>query len=325
MYINRALLLAVGVFWFSPRRWASGYSIRASSGTGPTSCGCWIVVALTGTSGRDTRMSFSLAQLLLFIVAYLSGLFAGLPGGIIPERISKHRPPTYRSLSLGSCRGHGHQWRHGPVTATGTTSCSITAAWCLCSYSRRCCCYRCCGCAGIPVGLAGRCPHLSLPSPWVGAAITVAMCLTCCHCLPWQIQAVADSIRSWPGTPITFLQGEPAERPGPCCFASLSRYFPFCSALATCLRRSAIQGLVTAIAFESLVKLAAMFILLFAAVYGVFGSFGEVERWLADNPQVSNAMEHSCETIPRAHCWWSFCRRRLHAPYIPHGVRGEYG
>ena len=51
-------------------------------------------------------MSFSLAQILLFIVAYLTGLFAVAhlaDRGIIPERIT-HHPATY-VLSLGVFAG----------------------------------------------------------------------------------------------------------------------------------------------------------------------------------------------------------------------------
>ncbi|MCB1846697.1 MAG: hypothetical protein KDI04_04730, partial [Halieaceae bacterium] len=49
----------------------------------------------------------------------------------------------------------------------------------------------------------------------------------------------------------------------------------------------------TAIAFESLVKLAAMLVLLVAAVYGVFGGPGNLEVWLGQNPQVGDTLQES--------------------------------
>ena len=51
-------------------------------------------------------MSFSLAQILLFIIAYLTGLFAVAhlaDRGIIPERITRH--PAIYVLSLGVFAG----------------------------------------------------------------------------------------------------------------------------------------------------------------------------------------------------------------------------
>lgn len=44
------------------------------------------------------------------------------------------------------------------------------------------------------------------------------------------------------------------------------------------------EGLVVAVAFESLVKLVALMMVGAYAVYGVFGGFEGVERWLQDNP-----------------------------------------
>ena len=46
----------------------------------------------------------------------------------------------------------------------------------------------------------------------------------------------------------------------------------------------------TAIAFESVVKLSAMLILFLAAVYAVFGGIAGLEQWLLENPQMSNQL-----------------------------------
>ncbi len=50
------------------------------------------------------------------------------------------------------------------------------------------------------------------------------------------------------------------------------------------------QGLVVAIAFESLVKLLALLLVGLFAVFGVFGGFGGLDRWLAENPQALEAL-----------------------------------
>ena len=49
-------------------------------------------------------------------------------------------------------------------------------------------------------------------------------------------------------------------------------------------------GLVAAIAFESLVKLAALLALGGYAVFGVFGGFGELNQWLAKRPEALDAL-----------------------------------
>ena len=81
-------------------------------------------------------------------------------------------------------------------------------------------------------------------------------------------------------------------------------------------------GLVTAIAFESLVKLTAMMVLLLAAIYQVFGGYGDMEQWLLQNPQQQLATEptHPGGKLTRATAG-IFCRGGLYAPHIPHGLR----
>lgn len=50
------------------------------------------------------------------------------------------------------------------------------------------------------------------------------------------------------------------------------------------------QGLVVAIAFESLVKLIALLIVGLFAIFGVFGGFSELNQFLTDNPEVESAL-----------------------------------
>ncbi len=50
------------------------------------------------------------------------------------------------------------------------------------------------------------------------------------------------------------------------------------------------DGLVVAIAFESLIKLAALLAVGLFAVFGIFGGFGAMENWLADHPEALSAL-----------------------------------
>ena len=50
------------------------------------------------------------------------------------------------------------------------------------------------------------------------------------------------------------------------------------------------QGLVVAIAFESLIKLIALLIVGLFAIFGIFGGFSELNQYLLDNPEVNSAL-----------------------------------
>ena len=126
-------------------------------------------------------MSFSLTQILLFIVVYLSGLFAVAhlaDRGIIPARVSNH-PATY-VLSLGVFAGamasNGVMelaYRYGYsflLYYGGVVFMFVMAALVLLPLLRLCRVYQLSSLADL---LAFR-----FRSPAVGAAITLSMCLT---------------------------------------------------------------------------------------------------------------------------------------------------
>ena len=79
-------------------------------------------------------------------------------------------------------------------------------------------------------------------------------------------------------------------------------------------------GLVTAIAFESLVKLGAMLILFLAAVYAVFGGIAGLEQWLLENPQMSNQLAQPIQgdDAPRPAAD-IFRGRSVYAPHLSYG------
>jgi signal transduction histidine kinase/Na+/proline symporter len=241
-------------------------------------------------------MSFSLAQILLFIVAYLTGLFAVAhlaDRGIIPERVSNH-PATY-VLSLGVFAGamasNGVMelaYRYGysfMLYYGGVVFMFVMAALLLVPLLRLCRVYQLSSLADL---LAFR-----FRSPWVGAAITAAMCLTLLPLLALQIQAVADSIQIMAGGADNLFSRDNRQDGLALLFCIIITVFSILFGTRHISSQQRNTGLVTAIAFESLVKLAAMMVLLVAAVYGVFGGLGNLETWLGQHPEVGGTLQES--------------------------------
>ncbi|MCB1701173.1 MAG: PAS domain-containing protein [Pseudomonadales bacterium] len=241
-------------------------------------------------------MSFSLAQILLFIVAYLTGLFTVAylaDRGIIPERITRH-PATY-VLSLGVFAGamatngalelaysYGYSFL---LYYGGVVFMFIFAALLLLPLLRLCRVYQLASLADVLT--------FRFRSPRIGAIITIAMCLTLLPLLALQIQAVADSIQIMAGDAGNLFAQENRQDGLALLFCIIITVFSMLFGTRHNSAQERNTGLVTAIAFESLVKLAAMFVLLLAAVYGVFGGFDGVEQWLHQNPQLGNTLNHS--------------------------------
>jgi len=234
-------------------------------------------------------MSFSLAQILLFIIAYLSGLFtvAHLADrGVIPERITRH--PAVYVLSLGVIAGAmasngaialAHEYGYNFLLYyIGVVLMFVMAAVLLMPLLRLCRVYQLASVADVLT--------FRFRSSWVGAAATLTACLTMLPLLALQIQAVAESIR--------ILSGGTAALPGGGGDRGLALLFCIIITVFSILfgtRHVSLQdrntGLVTAIAFESLVKLTAMMALLFTAVFTIFGGFQGMEAWLLENPGIS--------------------------------------
>ncbi|MDX1735802.1 MAG: ATP-binding protein, partial [Halioglobus sp.] len=240
----------------------------------------------------------SLTQILLFIIAYLSGLFAVAylaDRGTISRRITHH--PAVYVLSLGVFAGvmatngamalaveHGYSFL---LYYLGVVLMFVAAAMLLMPLLRLCRVYQLASLADV---LAFR-----FRSPLVGGGVAVAMCLTLMPLLALQIHAVAESIH--------LLAGDDAVvAPGPDRHNRLAMLFCIIIAAFSMLfgtrHRLALErniGLVTAMAFESLVKLTAMLVLMGAAVFQVFGGFGELQQWLAQNPGVGTGLRESVD------------------------------
>jgi PAS domain S-box-containing protein len=235
-------------------------------------------------------MSFSLAQILLFIIVYLTGLFTVAylaDRGIIPERITRH-PATY-VLSLGVFAGAmasngvielAHRYGYNFLLYyVGVVFMFVMATLLLLPLLRLCRVYQLASLADVLT--------FRFRSPWVGAAITLAMCITLLPLLALQIQAVADSIH--------ILAGESAETHRhdglALLFCIIITVFSILFGTRHVSSQHRNTGLVTAMAFESLVKLAALMALLLAAVYQVFGGFGELQQWLLQDPEASQVLQ----------------------------------
>jgi len=271
-------------------------------------------------------MSFSLAQILLFIVAYLSGLFAVAylaDRGIIPERVTRH-PATY-VLSLGvfagamATNGVLELARHYGYSFLmyygGVVFMFVLAALLLLPLLRLCRVYQLSSIADVLT--------FRFRSPWVGATITVAMCLTLLPLLALQIQAVADSIQIMAGDADSLFSRENRQVGMALLFCIVITIFSILFGTRHVSSQQRNTGLVTAIAFESLVKLGAMFTLMMAAVYGVFGGFGELEIWLQRHPQVSGTLSHSLHDNTARTLLVLFFAGAVCMPHIFHMVFAE--
>jgi PAS domain S-box-containing protein len=232
-------------------------------------------------------MSFSPAQILLFIVAYLSGLFAVAhlaDRGTISARVTRH-PATY-VLSLGVFAGAMASngvielaYRHGQsflLYYAGVVLMFVFAALLLLPLLRLCRVYQLASLADVLT--------FRFRSPLVGASATLAMCVTMLPLLALQIHAVADSIQILGGEGRGALPGEHRRDWLAPLFCLIITAFSILFGTRHVSSQHRNTGLVTAIAFESLVKLAALTILMGAALFGVFDGPGEVQQWLAEHP-----------------------------------------
>ena len=238
-------------------------------------------------------MSFSPAQILLFIVAYLTGLFAVAylaDRGTIPKYITNH--PAVYVLSLGVFAGAlatngvfelAHRYGYSFLLYyLGAVVMFVMATVMLLPLLRLCRIYQLSSLADVLT--------FRFRSPRVGAAITLAMCITLLPLLALQIQAVADIIHILAGDHNSLLMNSGRHEGLALLFCIIIIVFSILFGTRHQSSRSRNTGLVTAIAFESLVKLAALFVLLFASVYSVFGGFEGLDLWLAQNTSVNNIL-----------------------------------
>ncbi|MBN7795778.1 ATP-binding protein [Parahaliea mediterranea] len=231
-------------------------------------------------------MSFSLAQIVLAIVAYLSILFlvAHLADSdLLPRRLVQH-PATY-VLSLGVFAGAMASnaifelvWRYGygfMLYYLGVVLMFLIATLLLLPLLRLCRVYQLSSLADVLT--------FRFRSQWVGSAISLAMCLTLLPLLALQLQAVADSVHILAGDTANLLPAAERQDWLALVFCLIIIVFAILFGTRNIASHKRNTGLVTAIAFESLVKLAALLTLMFAAVYQVFGGFEAMEEWVRES------------------------------------------
>jgi len=109
-----------------------------------------------------------------------------------------------------------------------------------------------------------------------GVMVTLFMLAGTLPYLALQIRAVTETTR--------VLTQEAAPKPLAFAFCVVLILFAILFGARNITPREKHEGLVVAVAFESLVKLVALMIVGAFAIYGVFGGFGGVNQWLRDNP-----------------------------------------
>ncbi len=231
-------------------------------------------------------MSFSLAEILLYIAAYLGGLFtvAHLADrGIIPRRISHH--PAVYVLSLGVFAGASATNGVFALASTGSSSfltyylgvvlMFIFMPILLLPLLRLCRVYQLASLADVLT--------FRFRSQAVGTSVTIAMCLTLLPLLAMQIQAVADSVHILAGNERNLLAGVDRQDGLALLFCVIITLFSLLFGTRDIAARHRNTGLVTAIAFESLVKLAALLVLMVIVVWRVFDGLDGLDQWLLSN------------------------------------------
>ena len=224
------------------------------------------------------QTSFNLSQLTLLSVAYLLVLF-GIAWisdrGLIPRRFIRH--PLVYTLSLGvyasawafyGAVGLAHQYGFGFLASyMGVSGAFLLAPVLLYPILRITRTYQLSSLADL---FAFR-----FRSTWAGALTTLFMLVGVLPLLALQIQAVTDSI--------SILTRQPLQERVALGYCVLIMLFTILFGARHIATREKHEGLVFAIAFESIVKLVTLGIIACYALYSVFGGPAGLEIWLHHN------------------------------------------
>ncbi len=223
---------------------------------------------------------FSLTQLFGIGLTYLAILFGSAYAterGIIPRSLSRH--PATRVLSLGVFAGaiafHGAIGFAAQYGASyllyfiGASAAFFITPVLLAPLSR--------------IALSHKLGSLAdvfayrYPAPWVGGAISLLMLLGVLPLLALQIHAVS----------VTFhlLNQELSEDVLAILFCLTIVVFAILFGARHLSTRNKHEGLVVAIALESIIKLAALMFIAWFCIHNVFGSAEAMEIWLAENKE----------------------------------------
>ncbi|MGC4007791.1 MAG: ATP-binding protein [Pseudomonas sp.] len=229
--------------------------------------------------------SFSLTQLILISASYLMVLFGVAwitERGFIPRRLVRH--PLIYTLSLGvyasawafyGTVGLAYQYGYGFLAIyLGVSGAFLLAPVLLYPILRITRAYQLSSLADL---FAFR-----FRSTWAGALTTLFMLIAVLPMLALQIQAVTDSI--------SILTRESEPNRAALAFCALITLFAILFGARHIATRERHEGLVMAIAFESLVKLVALCSIGLFALYGVFGGPDGLEVWLLQNQEALSTL-----------------------------------
>src|SRR5690606_18023381 len=237
--------------------------------------------------------SFSLSHLILISAAYLLLLFGVAwvsERGLIPRWIIRH-PLTY-TLSLGvyasawafyGTVGLAYQYGYGFLaTYLGVCGAFLLAPVLLYPILRVTRTYQLASLADL---FAFR-----FRSTWAGALTTVVMLVGMLPLLALQIQAVADAIG--------ILTHEPLQERVALGYCVMIMLFTILFGARHIATREKHEGLVFAIAFESIVKLVTFSAIGLYALYVVFGGPVQLEIWLLQNQSALQALHTPLQEGP---------------------------
>lgn len=238
-------------------------------------------------------MSFELSQLILISALYLLLLFGVAwisEKGLIPRWVTRH--PLVYTLSLGvyasawafyGTVGLAYQYGFGFLASyLGVTGAFLLAPVLLYPILRITRTYQLSSLADL---FAFR-----FRSTWAGVLTTLFMLVGLLPLLALQIQAVADSIG--------ILTREPLQDRFALGFCALITLFTILFGARHIATREKHEGLVFAIAFESVVKLLALGGIGLYALYQVFGGPSELEQWLMQNQHALNELHTPLQEGP---------------------------
>lgn len=120
-------------------------------------------------------------------------------------------------------------------------------------------------------------------SPWAGTATTMVILIGVIPLVALQIRAVADTAN--------MLSAESSQGLVAVGFCLLITLFAILFGTSNRAGRTRHDGLVMAIAFESLVKLVAFAAVGLFSIYGVFGGLSEMDAWLATQPELIQSLK----------------------------------
>ncbi len=122
-------------------------------------------------------------------------------------------------------------------------------------------------------------------SPWAGTVSTIVILVGVTPLIALQIRAVADTA--------SLLAADDSQGAVAFGFCILITLFAILFGTSKRTNRTRHDGLIMAIAFESLVKLIAFLAVGLFAVYGAFGSLEGIDAWLQDQPELLAGLKNT--------------------------------